>query len=286
MGYQIRIVPEVEAWLANLRASDEEAASLVDEAMTALRAGGDSVGAPMVVPVADLPGVPPEDLDATYQRQLEMLTFVRRASADVATARKRVELQIEQLNESATRLADQARVAREAGRDEVAGEAARRRAAVADRLEDLDPRYAELLAEESHMAAASQRLQAKVDDFRVRKEAAKATWTAANAVAEAERVEELVDEALAEVAQAHADGESGTRPRVGPTGVHPHVVPLRLSELRPGAPERMDMRILFTVDEPDTAVLLAAATEDDILQAWYARARLDGRIRYRRYSGG
>jgi len=40
---------------------------------------------------------PRETLDYSYQRQLEMLQKVRRGVADVATSRKRLELQISQL---------------------------------------------------------------------------------------------------------------------------------------------------------------------------------------------
>ena len=41
---------------------------------------------------------PRETLDYSYQRQLELLQNVRRGVADVATSRKRIELQITQLN--------------------------------------------------------------------------------------------------------------------------------------------------------------------------------------------
>ena len=43
---------------------------------------------------------PRETLDYSYQRQLELLTKVRRGVADVATSRKRVELQVNQLERS------------------------------------------------------------------------------------------------------------------------------------------------------------------------------------------
>ena len=42
---------------------------------------------------------PRETLDYSYQRQLDLLTKVRRGVADVATSRKRVELQINQLEQ-------------------------------------------------------------------------------------------------------------------------------------------------------------------------------------------
>ena len=42
---------------------------------------------------------PRETLDYSYQRQLELLPKVRRGVADVATSRKRVELQVNQLEQ-------------------------------------------------------------------------------------------------------------------------------------------------------------------------------------------
>ena len=51
---------------------------------------------------------PRETLDYSYQRQVEMLTKVRRGVADVATSRKRVELQMNQLEAQGGKLTDQA----------------------------------------------------------------------------------------------------------------------------------------------------------------------------------
>jgi len=58
--------------------------------------------------------------------------------------------------------------------------------------------------------------------------------------------------------------------------------PFWLSELRPAAPESAGTRILFTVEPSGTAVLLAAGTESDRLQAWYAEAIAWSRLRYQR----
>src|SRR6266508_2847657 len=44
---------------------------------------------------------PRETLDYSYAKQLEMLQKVRRSVADVATSRKRLELQAQQLQQSA-----------------------------------------------------------------------------------------------------------------------------------------------------------------------------------------
>ena len=52
---------------------------------------------------------PRETLDYSYQTQLELLQKVRRGVADVATSRKRIELQVNQLQQSSDKLDQQAR---------------------------------------------------------------------------------------------------------------------------------------------------------------------------------
>ena len=61
---------------------------------------------------------PRETLDYSYQTQLELLQKVRRGVADVATSRKRVELQINQLQQQANKLDRQARDSLAAGRED------------------------------------------------------------------------------------------------------------------------------------------------------------------------
>ncbi|MGI9120569.1 MAG: PspA/IM30 family protein [Acidimicrobiales bacterium] len=124
---------------------------------------------------------PRETLDYSYSRQVEMLTKVRRGLADVATSRKRIELQAQQLQASAAKLEGQARQAMQAGREDLAREALTRRQAVASQLSGLEAQHTQIQGEEAKLSLASQRLQAKVDAFRTRKETIKATYTAAEA---------------------------------------------------------------------------------------------------------
>ena len=124
---------------------------------------------------------PRETLDYSYQRQLELLQKVRRGVADVATSRKRLELQAQQLQQSASKLQDQARQAVASGREDLAREALRRRSGIAGELRDLEAQHAQLDAEEEKLTEASRRLQAKVEAFRTRKETIKATYSAAEA---------------------------------------------------------------------------------------------------------
>jgi phage shock protein A len=122
-----------------------------------------------------------ETLDYAYSQQLEKLTQVRRGVADVATSRKRLELQMNQLQAESKRREDQARKALAQGRDDLARDALQRKAATQNQLNDLQGQYATLQAEEEKLTMFSQRLQAQVDAFRTRKETIKATYTAAEA---------------------------------------------------------------------------------------------------------
>lgn len=124
---------------------------------------------------------PRETLDYSYQRQLELLQKVRRGVADVATSRKRLELQMRQLGQQSEKLEGQGRQALSAGREDLAREALSRRSGVQQQITDLQTQYAALQGEEEKLTVASQRLQAKVDAFRTRKETIKATYTAAEA---------------------------------------------------------------------------------------------------------
>ena len=124
---------------------------------------------------------PRETLDYSYQQQVEMLTRVRRGVADVATSRKRVELQMNQLQKEVDRREGQARDALGKGRDDLARAALQNKSSLQGQLNDLQGQYSALQEQEEKLTMASQRLQARVDAFRTRKETIKATYTAAEA---------------------------------------------------------------------------------------------------------
>ena len=124
---------------------------------------------------------PRETLDYSYQRQLELLQKVRRGVADVATSRKRVELQAQKMNAEMERLQTSAQRALTSNREDLAREALTRKAGLAEQLADLQTQHAQLQGEEEKLVRASSRLQAKVDAFRTRKETIKATYSAAEA---------------------------------------------------------------------------------------------------------
>ncbi|HEY3682834.1 MAG TPA: PspA/IM30 family protein [Streptosporangiaceae bacterium] len=153
---------------------------------------------------------PRETLDYSYQRQLELLQKVRRGVADVATSRKRVELQIQQLEGQSTKLEAQGRQALGAGREDLAREALTRRSGLQNQIADLRTQYESLQGEEEKLTLASQRLQAKVDSFRTKKETIKATYTAAEAQTRINEAFSGISEEMGDVGMAIQRAEDKT----------------------------------------------------------------------------
>jgi phage shock protein A len=154
---------------------------------------------------------PRETLDYSYEKQLELLTKVRRGVADVATSRKRIEIQMQQLQASSDKLQGQAQQAVTAGREDLAREALTRRAAANQQLSDLQTQHAQLQAEEEKLTLASQRLQVKVDAFRTRKETIKATYTAAEAQTKIGEAMSGISEEMGDVGMAMQRAEDKTQ---------------------------------------------------------------------------
>ena len=153
---------------------------------------------------------PRETLDYSYEKQLELLTKVRRGVADVATSRKRLEIQLQQLSATSDKLQDQAQQAVSLGRDDLAREALTRRGAVNTQIADLQTQHSQLQAEEEKLTQTSQRLQAKVDAFRTRKETIKATYSAAEAQAKIGEAVSGISEEMGDVGMAIQRAEDKT----------------------------------------------------------------------------
>jgi len=153
---------------------------------------------------------PRETLDYSYQRQLDLLAKVRRGVADVATSRKRVELQVNQLEGQSTKLQGQAEKALSVGREDLAREALTRKSGLASQITDLKAQHAQLQGEEEKLTLAQQRLQAKVESFRTRKETIKATYTAAEAQTKINEAMSGIGEEMGDVGMAIQRAEDKT----------------------------------------------------------------------------
>ncbi len=124
---------------------------------------------------------PRDTLDLSYSQQIENLQNLRRSVAQVATARKRIEIQARQLQQQASKLQTQARAALSQDHEDLAREALSRRSAVGAELSDLQAQHAQVLEQEQRLKTTLSRLQTQIELFRTRKETLKATYTAAEA---------------------------------------------------------------------------------------------------------
>lgn len=154
---------------------------------------------------------PRQTLDYSYQKQLELLQKVRRGVADVATSRKRLELQMNQLQQQSDKLQGQAQKALQMNREDLAREALTRRSGLHEQLTSLQQQHAGLQAEEEKLTTASQRLQAKVESFRTRKESLKATYTAAEAQTQIGEAFSGISEEMSDVGLAVQRAEDKTQ---------------------------------------------------------------------------
>lgn len=142
---------------------------------------------------------PNETLDYSYEKQLELLQQVRRGVADVATSKKRVELQSEKLEASVAKLDGQARQAIQAGREDLARVALERKKGIQAQLQSLDAQRTQLEGEQQKLINAEQRLTAKVEAFRTQKETIKAQYTAAEAQVKISEAFSGISEEMADV---------------------------------------------------------------------------------------
>jgi phage shock protein A len=115
------------------------------------------------------------------REMLEMLQQVRRGVADVATSKKRLDLQVEKLTASSANLESQAKQALAANREDLARVALERKAGVQAQITSIQAQRDQLQAEQEKLVMAEQKLTTKIESFRVQKETIKAQYTAAEA---------------------------------------------------------------------------------------------------------
>jgi len=260
VSYRLRMSDEIHDWLADLHHTDPAAALLVGQALAALMTEGASLGPPLVVPVAE---TWPEDLaaalDASYQHRLERLQVVRKRAAEAACLVRDIQDQVDDLESARARLEDRRRRALEEGRRDDAEQAGRQRTAAERDITQARQLLPWLTETETWLRTRLQRLQRRTDEFRVRKELLKATYVTARAELQvAEEIPAASDPAAADRLQdvtAEIRRELGRQP-----------LPDGLLELRPAAPAipaapaapaDSEIRLIFGLEPPGTALLIA-----------------------------
>jgi phage shock protein A len=124
---------------------------------------------------------PTETLDYSYEQMLEQLQNVKRGVADVVTAKKRLELQTQSIEQNVVKLETQARQAVAANREDLAREALERKAAAQQQLQGLDQQVQQLADQQEKLIASQHQLETRIESFRSQKEVIKAQYSAAEA---------------------------------------------------------------------------------------------------------
>jgi phage shock protein A len=159
---------------------------------------------------------PGETLDYSYTKQMELLQNVKKGIADVVTAKKRLQLQSQKLEQQVVKLDTQARQALAAGKEDLARTALERKTLAQTELQSLDQQVSELESQQQQLIDKEQKLRTKVEGFRTKKEVIKAQYSAAEAQVKIGEAASGVGEEMADVGlamQRAVDKTEGMRAR-------------------------------------------------------------------------
>jgi phage shock protein A/DNA-binding XRE family transcriptional regulator len=264
---------EIHDWLADLNETDPVAALPVGQALAALVSEGASLGPPLVVPVTE---TWPEDLaaalDASYQYRLDRLQLVRKRAAGAAGLVKDIQDQVDELESARARLEDRRRRALEAGRKDEVEQAGRQRTVAERDITQARQLLPWLTETEAWLRTRLQRLERRTDEFRVRKELLKASYVTARA--EVQMADEILapsdPEAAAEAAGRLREVSAEIRQELGRQPLPDGLLELRPATpatsaasaafgtpAAPGAPGDGDIRLIFGLEPPGTALMIA-----------------------------
>lgn len=152
----------------------------------------------------------PEVFDYAYSQQQEMLRKVRLGLVEVATAKRQLEQQVEKLHERVPRLEDQARRALGADREDLARIALQRKQTALAELDTLQVQLKDVAEEERKLTLAEQQMAARIEDFRTRRTATLARYSAAEAQEQAGQSIAGISGELAELNMALGRAEEKT----------------------------------------------------------------------------
>jgi hypothetical protein len=282
-GYALRMSGEIHNWLADLHRSDPPSAARVRRALAALMKEGTGLGDPLVASTAESwPWALAEALDRSYQQNLDRLQALRKGEADAVVLSGDIQDQIAELESARENLAEMHRRALDAGRPEEAARATGQLAVVQRQAAEVQRLLPGVTDAAHRLNKETQRFQARADAFQVRREALKASFVAAESSL---RVHQAI-------AASGLPGDDSGRQQDGGAEIHAAEArladltvqmerdagqqpwPAGLMALRPGALDRDDICILFAVEPPGAALLIAVLEGLDAVAERYAEAVL------------
>jgi phage shock protein A len=153
---------------------------------------------------------PRQSLDYSYLKQAEMLNKLRRDTAEVLTAKKRLEMQKMRLWDNIRTLDEQAHRAVNSNREDLAKLALERKNANLLQAQGLDKQITEMQVEQQKLEDTERRLSTKVEEFKSKKEVIKAQYSAAEAQVRIKENVTGISEEMADVGMAMSRAEDKT----------------------------------------------------------------------------
>ena len=153
---------------------------------------------------------PRQALDYSYMKQAEMLNKLRRDTAEVVTAKKRLEMQKMRLWDNIRTLDEQAHRAVDSNREDLAKLALERKNANLLQAQGLDKQITEMQAEQQKLEDTERRLSTKVEEFKSKKEVIKAQYSAAEAQVRIKENVTGISEEMTDVGMAMSRAEDKT----------------------------------------------------------------------------
>jgi len=142
---------------------------------------------------------PGQVMDYSYAKQLEQLQQLRRSIADVVTNEKRLELQETQIQQQFDKLGQQAMLALQANREELARMALQRKETLQIQIANYRQQIEQLRGQEQKLINMERTVSARIENFRTQKEMVKAQYNAAQAQVKINEVATGISEEMTEM---------------------------------------------------------------------------------------
>ncbi len=142
---------------------------------------------------------PGQVMDYSYAKQLEQLQQLRRSIADVVTNEKRLELQEGQIQQQFDKLGQQAVLALQANREDLARMALQRKETLQTQIANYRQQIEQLRGQEQKLINMERTVSARIESFRTQKEMVKAQYNAAQAQVKINEVATGISEEMTEM---------------------------------------------------------------------------------------
>ena len=142
---------------------------------------------------------PGQVMDYSYAKQLEQLQQLRRSIADVVTNEKRLELQEGQIQQQFDKLGQQAVLALQANREDLARMALQRKETLQTQIASYRQQIEQLRGQEQKLINMERTVSARIESFRTQKEMVKAQYNAAQAQVKINEVATGISEEMTEM---------------------------------------------------------------------------------------